>query len=105
LAGAFLKQILTDKDEAFVIDFNVDSSLAAGLYPRRTPAAESAELGEDQFRLFYHVRLFLAPEVVRCRRRSSPARCCTTQFILSAHDMLAKEVGRKAMILLTDGRG
>ncbi len=27
VGGAFLKQVLTDKDEAFVIDFNVDSSL------------------------------------------------------------------------------
>src|ERR1700690_4027861 len=26
VGGAFLKQVLTDKDEAFVIDFNVDSS-------------------------------------------------------------------------------
>jgi len=27
VGGAFLRQILTDKDEAFVIDFNVDASL------------------------------------------------------------------------------
>ena len=27
VGGAFLKQILTDKDQAFVIDFNVDASL------------------------------------------------------------------------------
>src|SRR6202030_2746121 len=27
VGGAFLKQILTDKDEAYVIDFNVDASL------------------------------------------------------------------------------
>src|ERR1700752_4775454 len=28
VGGAFLRQILTDKDEAFVIDFNVDAELA-----------------------------------------------------------------------------
>ena len=37
VGGAFLKQILTDKDLAFVIDFNVDASLF-----RTTPATCSA---------------------------------------------------------------
>jgi len=34
VGGAFLRQVLTDKDEAFVIDFNVESELVAGLHAR-----------------------------------------------------------------------
>jgi hypothetical protein len=65
VGGAFLRQILTDKDEAFVIDFNVESELVP--------------------------------------IHNAPGTVLYDAVYLSAHDMLASEVGRKSMILLTDG--
>ena len=101
VGGAFLKQILTDKDEAFVIDFNVDCRPGAGLHPRRSSPAERPQQSENQFRSHH-------ADAARRGRRSGPYRSPAGTVLydavyLSAHDMLAKEVGRKAMILLTDG--
>ena len=47
VGGAFLKQIITDKDEAFVIDFNVDSSLVQDFTRDVQPSAKGAEQCED----------------------------------------------------------
>ncbi len=37
-------------------------------------------------------------------QQNSPGTLLYDAVNLSAHDMLAKEVGRKAMVLLTDGQ-
>jgi VWFA-related protein len=102
VGGAFLRQILTDKDEAYVIDFNID-----------------AELIQDYTRDVHRLQAALNKVKINTGFTTGPipgagggpvptagAAAGTVLYdavYLSAHDMLAKEVGRKAMILLTDG--
>ncbi len=101
VGGAFLKQILTDKDEAFVIDFNVDASLLQDFtrdVHRLQKALNSVKINSG----------VTMPTLPGAGGGPVPtaATAGTVLFdavYLSAHDMLAKEVGRKAMILLTDG--
>jgi VWFA-related protein len=102
VGGAFLRQILTDKDEAFVIDFAID-----------------AELIQDYTRDVHRLQAALNKVKINTGFTTGPipgagggpvptagAARGTVLYdavYLSAHDMLSKEVGRKAMILLTDG--
>ncbi len=101
VGGAFLKQILTDKDEAFIIDFNVDASLLQDFtrdVHRLQKALNSVKINAG----------FTTGPIPGAGGGPVPtaAQAGTVLYdavYLSAHDMLAKEVGRKAMILLTDG--
>jgi|HubBroStandDraft_6_1064221.scaffolds.fasta_scaffold01598_9 VWFA-related protein len=102
VGGAFLRQILTDKDEAYVIDFNID-----------------AELVQDYTRDVHRLQAALNKVKINTGFTTGPipgagggpvptagAARGTVLYdavYLSAHDMLSKEVGRKAMVLLTDG--
>jgi VWFA-related protein len=102
VGGAFLRQVLTDKDEAYVIDFAID-----------------AELVQDYTRDVHRLQAALNKVKINTGFTTGPipgagggpvptagAARGTVLYdavYLSAHDMLAKEVGRKAMILLTDG--
>jgi VWFA-related protein len=102
VGGAFLSQILRDKDEAFVIDFDVNVDLL------------------QDFTNDVH-RLKAALEKARVNTgggggslpglgggpipTSNPRGTLLYDAVyLAAHDQLAHEVGRKAMILLTDGQ-
>jgi VWFA-related protein len=102
VGGAFLSQILRDKDEAFVIDFDVNVDLL------------------QDFTNDVH-RLRAALEKARVNTgggggslpglgggpipTSNPRGTLLYDAVyLAAHDQLAHEVGRKAMILLTDGQ-
>jgi VWFA-related protein len=101
VGGAFLKQILTDKDEAFVIDFNVDANLAQD-FTRDVHRLQSAL---NSVKINSGVTMPTLPgagggPVPTASQRGT---VLYDAVYLSAHDMLAKEVGRKAMILLTDG--
>lgn len=103
VGGSFLGQILRDKDEAFVISFDVDANLlqdfTSNVHMLRT-ALNSARIN--------------APPST-CGglpgAGGGPLPCSSTPkgtvlydaVYLAAHDQLAKEVGRKAMIILTDG--
>ncbi len=51
VGGAFLRQILTDKDEAFVISFDISRRPAAGFHPRRAPPAGRAQQSQSERRL------------------------------------------------------
>jgi VWFA-related protein len=96
VGGAFLRQILTDKDEAYVIDFNVDASLVQD-YTRDVHRLQAA---------MNKVRINTGVSGMGGGPVPTSAQAGTVLYdavYLSAHDMLAKEVGRKAMILLTDG--
>ncbi len=99
VGGAFLRQILTDKDEAYVIDFNVDAELAQD-YTRDVHRLQAA---------LNKVRIntgFVNPVPGAGNPVPTGNQAGTVLYdavYLSAHDMLSKEVGRKAMILLTDG--
>ncbi|HVI09334.1 MAG TPA: VWA domain-containing protein [Candidatus Binatia bacterium] len=101
VGGAFLRQILTDKDEAFVIDFNVDASLMQD-YTRDVRRLQAAL---NKVRVNTGFTTGPIPGSGGGPVPTAPARGTVLYdaVYLSAHDMLSKEVGRKAMILLTDG--
>lgn len=102
VGGAFLKQILTDKDEAFVIDFNIDAELAQDL----TRDVHRLQSALNKVRINSGVTMPTLPGAGGgpVPTAYSPGTVLFDAVYLSAHDMLAKEVGRKAMVLLTDGQ-
>jgi VWFA-related protein len=102
VGGAFLKQILTDKDEAFVIDFNIDASLAQDF----TRDVHRLQKALNSVKINSGVTMPTLPGAGGgpVPTAQSPGTVLYDAVYLSAHDMLAKEVGRKAMILLTDGQ-
>jgi VWFA-related protein len=101
VGGAFLHQIITDKDEAFVIDFNIDAELVQD-YTRDVHRLQAAL---NKVRINSGVTMPTLPGAGGgpVPTASSPGTVLYDAVYLSAHDMLSKEVGRKAMILLTDG--
>jgi VWFA-related protein len=98
VGGAFLRQILTDKDEAYVIDFNVDASLVQD-YTRDVHRLQTAL---NKVKINTGVS-GMGGGPVPTAPGSQAGTVLYDAVYLSAHDMLSKEVGRKAMILLTDG--
>jgi VWFA-related protein len=98
VGGAFLKQILTDKDEAYVIDFNVDATLVQD-YTRDVHRLQAAM---NKVRIISGVS-GMGGGPVPTAPGSQAGTVLYDAVYLSSHDMLSKEVGRKAMILLTDG--
>jgi len=102
VGGAFLRQVLTDKDEAYVIDFNVDASLVQDFTRdvRRLQAALNKVKINTGFTTGPIPGAGGGPVPTAGAARGT---VLYDAVYLSAHDMLAKEVGRKAMILLTDG--
>jgi VWFA-related protein len=100
VGGAFLKQILTDKDEAYVIDFNVDASLVQD-FTRDVHRLQTA-LNKVKINTGITQPMIGSGGPVPTSQQAAGTVLYDAVY-LSAHDMLAKEVGRKAMILLTDG--
>ncbi len=101
VGGAFLRQILTDKDEAYVIDFNIDASLIQD-YTRDVHRLQAA-LNKVKINAGYVNPVPGAGNPVPTSPSTQRGTVLYDAVYLSAHDMLSKEVGRKAMILLTDG--
>jgi VWFA-related protein len=103
VGGAFLRQILTDKDEAYVIDFNIDAELVQD-YTRDVHRLQAA-LNKVRINTGYVTGPMpgAGGGPVPTAPGSQRGTVLYDAVYLSAHDMLAKEVGRKAMILLTDG--
>jgi VWFA-related protein len=101
VGGAFLRQILTDKDEAYVIDFNIDAELIQD-YTRDVNRLRAA-LNKVKINTGFTSPVPGAGGPVPTAPGSQKGTVLYDAVYLSAHDMLAKEVGRKAMILLTDG--
>jgi len=103
VGAAFLQEILRPKDEAFVISFDVDVSLLQDF-------TNSAHLLRQALN---EAKINAPPS--SCGglpgAGGGPIPCSGTPkgtllydaVYLSSHDELAKEVGRKAMIILTDG--
>ncbi len=103
VGGTFLNQILRDKDEAFVIDFDVDVNLLQDFTNSARRLREALN----------STKINAPPD--NCSgmpgQGGGPLPCHGTPkgtllydaVYLASHDELAKEVGRKAMILLTDG--
>jgi len=103
VGGAFLRQILTDKDEAFVISFDISVDLLQDF--TRDNHRLQAALNKAKVNVDYSsggVPGMGGGPVPQ--HGNSPGTLLYDAVYLSAHDMLAKEVGRKAMILLTDGQ-
>jgi len=101
VGGAFLKQILTDKDEAYVISFDITVDLLQDFtrdVHRLQAALNKAKVNVDYTSGIPGMGGGPVPQ------RNSPGTLLYDAVYLSSHDMLAKEVGRKAMILLTDGQ-
>jgi VWFA-related protein len=103
VGGNFLNEILRDKDLAFVISFDVDSNLLQDFTnsPRRLRAAlDSARINAPPSSCGGMPGQGGGP--LPCSSNPKGTVLYDTVY-LAAHDQLAKEVGRKAMILLTDG--
>jgi len=102
VGGAFLRQIITDKDEAFVISFDVTVDLLQD-FTRDVHRLQTA-LGKAKINTGFTSGTPLPGAGGEPIPINNPAGTLLYDAVyLSAHDMLAKEVGRKAMILLTDG--
>jgi VWFA-related protein len=101
VGASFLQQILRDKDLAFVISFDAEIELLQDF----TSSVSSLRKGLNRARIGTGGATPPIPGV------SGPfptadRPCCTDLYdavYLAAHDELAQQVGRKAMILLTDG--
>jgi len=101
VGGAFLKQILTDKDEAYVISFDISVDLLQDFtrdVHRLQNALNKAKVNVDFTSGVPGMGGGPVPQ------QNSPGTLLYDAVYLSAHDMLSKEVGRKAMVLLTDGQ-
>jgi len=102
VGGAFLKQILTDKDEAFVISFDITVDLLQD-FTRDVRRLQTA-LNKAKVNVDYTSGGIPGMGGGPVPTQNAPGTLLYDAVYLSAHDMLAKEVGRKAMILLTDGQ-
>src|SRR5215469_12375169 len=102
VGGAFLKPALTEKDEAYVISFDISVDLLQDFtrdVHRLQAALNKAKISSD-ITTGGIPGMGGGPVPVQ----NAPGTLLYDAVYLSAHDMLAKEVGRKAMILLTDGQ-
>ena len=102
VGGAFLKQILTDKDEAFVISFDISVDLLQD-FTRDTHRLQTS-LNKAKVNVDYTSGSIPGMGGGPIPQHNSPGTLLYDAVYLSAHDMLSKETGRKAMILLTDGQ-
>jgi VWFA-related protein len=102
VGGAFLKQILTDKDEAYVISFDISVDLLQD-FTRDVHRLQSA-LNKAKINTDYSSGGIPGMGGGPVPTHNAPGTLLYDAVYLSSHDMLAKEVGRKAMILLTDGQ-
>ncbi len=102
VGGAFLRQILTDKDEAYVISFDISVDLLQDF--TRDVHRLQAALNKAKVNVDYSSGGIPGMGGGPVPQHNSPGTLLYDAVYLSAHDMLAKEVGRKAMILLTDGQ-
>ena len=103
VGGAFLRQILTDKDEAYVLSFDITVDLLQD-FTRDTRRLQAA-LNKAKVNVDYTSGGIpgMGGGTVP-QHGNSPGTLLYDAVYLSAHDMLSKEVGRKAMIILTDGQ-
>lgn len=103
VGGSFLGEILRPKDEAFVISFDVEAELLQdftnSVHLLRT-ALESAKINAPPSSCTSIPGVGGGP--LPCSSTPKGTILYDTVY-LASHDELAKEVGRKAMIILTDG--
>ena len=102
VGGAFLRQVLTDKDEAYVISFDISVDLLQDF--TRDVHRLQAALNKAKVNVDYSSGGIPGMGGGPVPQHNSPGTLLYDAVYLSAHDMLSKEVGRKAMVLLTDGQ-
>jgi len=102
VGGAFLRQILTDKDEAFVINFDTDVNLIQD-YTRDVRRLQNA-LNKVKINVGIGLPPIFGGGGPVPTANSNAGTVLYDAVYLASHDMLAKEVGRKALVLLTDGQ-
>jgi VWFA-related protein len=102
VGGSFLSQILRDKDEAFVIDFDVNVDLLQDF----TNDVHRLKAALNKAKVNTGGGGGSLPGLGGGPIPTSTPRgtLLYDAVYLAAHDQLAHEVGRKAMILLTDGQ-
>lgn len=104
VGGNFLSEILRSKDEAFVISFDADIDLLQDF----TNSTRLLKKGLNSARIGGGGSSTGGPAGMGGGPVPTlSGACCTKLFdavYLAAHDQLAQEVGRKAMVLLTDGQ-
>ncbi|HUO24310.1 MAG TPA: VWA domain-containing protein [Candidatus Aquilonibacter sp.] len=102
VGSAFLKQILTSKDLAYVIDFNIDAELAQDL----TSDVHLLSAALNNVKINVGGGTGGIPGIGQgpVPVQNAPGTVLYDAVYLSAHDMLARQIGRKAMVLLTDGQ-
>jgi VWFA-related protein len=96
-ASSFFSSVLKKKDVAFLISFGADSELLQDL----TGSPRALEEGLGRMKLnggFSGINSGPVPTISKPR-----GTVLYDAVYLAANDMLAKEVGRKAIILITDG--
>jgi VWFA-related protein len=104
VGASFLNEILRPKDMAFVISFDVDSNLLQDFTNstrRLRDALNSARINAPPSSCGGLPGQGGGP--VPCGSAGAKGTVLYDTVYLASHDELAKEVGRKAMILLTDG--
>ena len=103
VGGAFLSQIITDKDLAFVIDFNVNADLLQDF----TSSVHLLKVALNSARINTGGGGGVIPGMGGGPIPTGPSGPKGTvlydAIYLASHDELAQQVGRKAMIILTDG--
>jgi VWFA-related protein len=98
VGGQFLQEILRPKDEAFVLSFDVNVDLLQDFtnsVSRLKDALNSAKINTG-----VGGSIMMPGPVPTSNPRGT---LLYDAIYLAAHDQLAREVGRKAMIILTDG--
>ncbi len=96
-ATAFFQQVLKKKDVAFVISFGADSELLQDL----TASPKLLQEGLDRLRLNAGTSGFGGGPVPTANKPRGTV--LYDAVYLAANDRLAKEVGRKVVVLITDG--
>lgn len=101
VGGAFLNQVLTPKDIAFFMTFDVDVNLDQDF----TSSARQLKRAMEKARVV-EVPEIPIPAIARGPFPGSSHPRSTALYdgiYLAANEKLAREVGRKAMIIMTDG--
>ncbi|MGH9513565.1 MAG: VWA domain-containing protein [Terriglobales bacterium] len=103
VGGAFLSQIITDKDLAFVIDFNVNADLLQDF----TSSVHLLKAALNSARINTGGGGGVIPGMgggpIPTGPNGPKGTVLYDAIYLASHDELAQQVGRKAMIILTDG--
>jgi VWFA-related protein len=104
VGGSFLESILRPKDEAFVISFDVDIDLLQDFtssVSRLKHALNQAKINNGGVSCSGGP---LGPQgPIPCSKTGPRGTALYDAVYLASHDEFSHEVGRKAMILLTDG--